>query len=172
MLLGRHPRTAAWAAAAVLVLAPVAAGCSDGSDDNGADASPAATTPLPPAVDATAPADPAGATAQVKQNWARFFDPKTATGERIRLLENGEELRPVLLAFAADPNTAKTSSVVKEVSFTSATDANVTYDLLVSGAPVLPAAKGTAVYEDQVWKVSQKSLCALVQLSGNAVPGC
>ena len=61
---------------------------------------------------------------------------------------------------------------VTGIEFTSATDANVTYDLLVGGAPALPGSKGTSVLQNDTWKVSMKTLCGLVELSGVTVPGC
>ncbi|MGG8407710.1 hypothetical protein ACM614_14360, partial [Streptomyces sp. 12297] len=128
-----------------------------------------------PAAPASAPgpADPAAAKAEIEKNWTTFFDPKASTAEKTRVLEDGDTVRPLLEGFATDPNAATSSARVTDVTFTSPTDARVTYDLLVGGAPALPAAKGTAVFQDQVWKVSLKTLCALVRLSGNAVPtGC
>ncbi|MCX4583149.1 hypothetical protein [Streptomyces sp. NBC_01481] len=171
----RHQRTAAWAAAAVLILVPAAAGC---SDDNGggskATPTPSATAlPSSSAPAANGPADPAAAKAEIEKNWTTFFDPKAATDAKVKVLENGALLRPLLAAFSGDKNAAQTSVKVTDVQFTSPTDATVTYDLLVAGAPALPGTKGTAVYQDQTWKVSVKTLCALVKLSGNAAaPGC
>ena len=56
------------------------------------------------------------------------------------------------------------------------TAADVKYTLLLNGATALPDASGTAVEQDGTWKVSVNTLCALVQLSGNAtasaLPGC
>ena len=52
----------------------------------------------------------------------------------------------------------------------------MTYTLTLKGATALPDASGTAVEQDGTWKVSVNTLCALVQLSGNATasarPGC
>ncbi|MFG3499402.1 hypothetical protein [Streptomyces sp. NPDC047928] len=175
--LGRHPRTAALAVAAVLVLVPLA-GCGDG-DGNG-DTEPT-SSPLPtatgtpaPTMTANAPADQAEAREEIEENWATFFDPQASIDDKAEVLENGEQLRPVLTAFSQDPNAAKTSVKIKDVAFTSADKADVTYDLLVGGTPALPDSKGTSVLQDDTWKVSQKTLCALVKLSGNAtpMPGC
>jgi hypothetical protein len=89
------------------------------------------------------------------------------------VVENGDQLRPLLTAFSADENAARSSAKVTDVRFTSATEATVTYDLLVGGTPALPGSKGTSVLQDQTWKVTVKTLCALVELSGNAAaPGC
>ncbi|MFE5910196.1 hypothetical protein ACFQ6B_14095 [Streptomyces wedmorensis] len=170
---GGRPRLAALAAAAVLVLAPALAACSDDGDDAGgtttSTTAPPGTTAPPPGA---APDDPVAAKAEVTRNWTAFFDPKTPTAEKVRLLENGEQMQPVLAAFAGNENAAMTAAKVTGVEFTSATDANVTYDLLVGGSPALPGAQGTSILQDGTWKVSMKSLCGLVELSGVTVPGC
>jgi hypothetical protein len=90
------------------------------------------------------------------------------------LLQNGTHLTSVLQGFAGNPLAAKASVTVTAVDFTSATTANVTYNLCQSGTPALPNAKGQAVLENGTWKVSDTTLCALVTLSNNgkAVPGC
>ncbi|MEU7297157.1 hypothetical protein AB0A76_28830 [Streptomyces exfoliatus] len=48
----------------------------------------------------------------------------------------------------------------------------MTYDLLIDGNPALPGSRGASVLQDGTWKVSVKTLCGLVQLSGTTVPGC
>ncbi|MER7108976.1 hypothetical protein [Streptomyces sp. NPDC000229] len=167
--LRKHPRTAALAAAAILVVAPTAAGCGD-DNGGGAQQSPTATAPTAQ----NQPSDPAAARQEVQKNWVAFFDPKTPVEEKTRLLENGDRMRPVLQAFSGNPQAAQTSVKVKNVAFTSPTQADVTYDLLVGGQPALPDSKGTAVHQQDTWKVSVKTMCALVELSPNAttVPGC
>ncbi|MFI8518281.1 hypothetical protein ACIGEZ_10735 [Streptomyces sp. NPDC085481] len=160
-------RAAALAAAVVLVLTPAVVSCSDDGGSASGEASPTtaqATTDQPP--------DAAAAKAAITKNWTAFFDPATPTAEKIRLLENGEQMAPVLGAFAGDKNAAQTSAKVTGVEFTSPTHANVTWDLLVAGNPALPDAKGTAVLQNDTWKVSMQTLCGLVQLSGAQVPGC
>ncbi|MEV8587462.1 hypothetical protein [Streptomyces sp. NPDC051180] len=169
---GGRSRLVALGAVAVLALAPALAGCSDDGDSSGG------TSPTPPpgvteqSPGSAGPADPAAAKAEITRNWTAFFDPGTPTTEKVGLLENGEQLRPVLAAFAADKNAAMTSAKVTGVEFTSATDANVTYDLLVGGTPALPGSQGTSILQDGTWKVSVKTLCGLVELSGVTVPGC
>ncbi|MFI8827947.1 hypothetical protein [Streptomyces sp. NPDC053431] len=160
-------RSAALAAVVVLVLTPAVASC---SDDSGS--SSGQTSPTAPPAGSDQPADPAAAKAEITKNWTAFFDPKTPTAERVKLLENGPKMAAVLAAFAGDKNAAMSSAEVKGIAFTSPTNANVTYDLLVGGNPALPDAKGTSVLQNDTWKVSEKTLCSLVQLSGATVPGC
>ncbi|CAM5511041.1 hypothetical protein SVIOM74S_04884 [Streptomyces violarus] len=109
-----------------------------------------------------------------RQNWQKFFDPKTSTQDKQAVLENGDRMGPVLEAFSGDERGGQVQAKVTRIEFTSATEADVTYTLTLKGATALPDASGTAVEQDGTWKVSAKALCALVQLSGNAspVPGC
>ncbi|MGW6569039.1 hypothetical protein [Streptomyces sp. NPDC054975] len=161
---GRRSPLAALAAASVLVLGPVLAGC---GDDDAGDPLPTGTRPA-----ATEPADPAAARAEITKNWTAFFDPKTPMEERAKLLENGEQMRPALEALLQNQAASAATAKVTQIEFTSPNDANVTYDLLVSGATAVPASKGTSVLQEDVWKVSTKTLCGLAQLSGATVPGC
>jgi hypothetical protein len=176
-------RGKARAAVLVVLLLPFAAACSDASGGNGAapslsrppsSSAPAVSTPAdsPPA---TAPADPAAAEQEIGRNWAKFFDPAVDMAGKAAILENGDAMTAVLKGFGGDQRGQDVKATVSKVDFTSPTEAAVTYDLTLKGATALPGAQGTAVLQDQVWKVSVKTLCALVQLSGNeSVPptGC
>ncbi|MFD4240766.1 hypothetical protein ACFWP3_04060 [Streptomyces sp. NPDC058525] len=174
MDLGRHPRIGVWAAAAVLAAVPALGAGSAAAGTQAAPGTPAtpvtAVMAAAPAVDG--PADPAKAKAEVEKNWAAFFDSKTSVEEKAKVLENGEFLEPLLGGFAGNTDASVSSAKVTDVAFTSPTQADVTYDLLVGGFPVLPDSKGTAILEDGVWKVSTKTLCALIELSGNPAPIC
>jgi hypothetical protein len=165
------------AAALALVLAPALAACGDDNGGGGATAPPTptverTTTRAP----ATAPAQPAAAEAEIKANWQKFFDPKTSLKDKQSVLENGDRMAPVLQAFSGDARGGQVQAKVTKVEFTSPTEANVTYTLTLKGATALPDASGTAVEQDGTWKVSAKTLCALLQLSGNGspspIPGC
>ncbi|MHC0430514.1 hypothetical protein ACX6XY_10030 [Streptomyces sp. O3] len=171
---------AAWAAAAVLVVGGAATACGDG-DDGGTDTPP----PTPPREETTsapqdptpteadAPADPAAAEKEVRENWVKFFDPEVSLEDKEAVLENGPELREVLRSFSGDERGQQVSAKVTEVDFTSDKEADVTYTLELSGDTVMPTS-GTSVNQDGTWKVSVKTLCALVGMSGNAspAPGC
>ncbi|MGW6646922.1 hypothetical protein [Streptomyces sp. A244] len=172
------PRTArrgtAIAAALVLALAPALAACSDDSGGGSESTPPTPTPERTTSAPASAPADRAAAEAEIRQNWQKFFDPKTSTEEKQAVLENGDRMGPVLQAFSGDERGGQVEAKVTKVEFTSATGADVTYTLTLKGATALPDASGSAVEQDGTWKVSAKTLCALVQLSGNAspIPGC
>ncbi|MFF9220954.1 hypothetical protein [Streptomyces viridosporus] len=175
---GRGPRTvgrgATVATALLLVLGPALAACSD--DGGGGSTSPTPTADRTTGAPASAPADRAAAEQEIRQNWEKFFAPGTSLDDKKALLQNGELLGPVLEAFSGDERVGQVEAKVTEVTFTSPTEADVQFALILKGATVLPDASGTAVEQDGTWKVSAKSLCALVQLSGDgsapAVPGC
>ncbi|WP_369245539.1 hypothetical protein [Streptomyces sp. R41] len=160
------------AAVAVLVLAAALTACSDESGGG-------STAPPTPSVQQsssaqpspTAPSDPAAAEQEIKQNWEKFFDPAVAQKDKQAVLENGDQMTKVLQSFNGDKRGRQVQAKVEKVEFTSPTDANVTYSLTLKGATALPGASGTAVEQDGTWKVSVKTLCALVQLSGNESPG-
>jgi hypothetical protein len=60
---------------------------------------------------------------------------------------------------------------VTAVTLTSATTATVTYAITAGGTALLSNQKGTAVYQDGVWKVGSPSLCGLFKLiPGGTVP--
>ncbi|MER5435946.1 hypothetical protein [Streptomyces sp. NPDC002588] len=169
-------RATASAAALLLLTGAGVAACGDG------DGGKTGTAPItisasatPSAPTASAPADRAAAERQVRQNWARFFDPATSARDRQAVLENGERMGPVLQAFSGDRRGGQVAAQVKKVEFTGPTRATVTYSLTLDGATALPDASGTAVLQGGTWKVSVSTLCALVRLSGDgssSVPGC
>ncbi|MFR0356458.1 hypothetical protein [Streptomyces sediminimaris] len=176
---GRGPRVAgrgtAALAALVLVLTPALAACGDDSGGS-ASAPPTPSVQKTTSAPAAAPADPAAATKEIRQNWKTFFDPATSTRDKQAVLENGDRMGPVMRAFGGDQRGGEVQATVTKVEFTSPTRANVTYDLTLKGATALPNASGTAVEQNGTWKVSVNTLCALVGMSGNAsasaLPGC
>ncbi|ATL26665.1 hypothetical protein KY5_1647c [Streptomyces formicae] len=167
-------RSAASAAATVLLIASAAVACGD--DSGGGDGS----DPPEPSVEkttgapresASAPADTAAAEKEVRANWEKFFDPEVSMKDKETVLENGSKMRDVLEGFSGDRRGKEVAAEVGKVEFTSPKAADVTYALTLKGATALPTASGTAVRQDDTWKVSVKTLCALVKLSGNASPG-
>ncbi|MFV0136852.1 hypothetical protein ACLGIH_27245 [Streptomyces sp. HMX87] len=183
MVLGNFPgrgsagRGTALAAALALFLAPALAACGD--DDGGGGGSPPPTPPgerTTTSAPASAPADRAAAEREIEENWEKFFDPDTPVEDKQAVLENGDRMAPVLQAFGGDERAGQVEAEVSRVEFTSPTEAKVTYSLALQGSTALPDASGTAVEQDGTWKVSAKTLCALVQMSGNGsaspIPGC
>ncbi|MEV5613176.1 hypothetical protein [Streptomyces sp. NPDC052225] len=170
-------RAAALVLVTALALGPALTACGD--DSGGGDGSPPPTPssqePSPssgkPSPRADAPKDRAAAEKEIKKNWKKFFDPSVPMKEKQTVLEDGAKMGQVLKSFSGDKRGGQVEATVDTIAFTSATAADVTYALALKGATVLPDAKGTAVEQDGTWKVSVNTLCALVQLSGNASPG-
>jgi hypothetical protein len=160
--------------ALVFVLVTTLAACTDDSGGGGDSPPPTpsveqtTSAPATGAPTADGPADRAAAEREIKQNWQKFFDPGTPTEDKQAVLENGDRMGPVLQAFSGDERGGQVGAEVTKVVFTSPTAADVTYTLTLRGATALPDASGTAVEQDGTWKVSVSTLCALVQLSGNA----
>jgi hypothetical protein len=119
------------------------------------------------------PGVPAGLTGTAKTiatNWVTFFNPKTTVAKRESLLQDGSDFTAQLKSEAASSEAQLTSSQVSAVTVTSGTAATVTWSLLFSGSPVLAGQKGTAVYQDGVWKVSKASFCGLLSLNAASGP--
>ncbi|MEV6107148.1 hypothetical protein AB0M28_20925 [Streptomyces sp. NPDC051940] len=181
---GRRARAAALTAGLVLALAASVTACSDDGGDGDGTKTPsptAETTTAAPSPTDTAspsptgggePADPAAAQAEITKNFEDFFNPKVPLDKKAGLLEGGEEMRPLMQQFAGSEQAKGVEVKVTGVSFSSPTEAAVSYSLAVGGATVLPNGAGTAVLEDGTWKVSKVTLCGLVGLSGTPGPGC
>ncbi|MFS8203889.1 hypothetical protein ACLVWQ_35100 [Streptomyces sp. CWNU-52B] len=182
MVLGSDLRrgTGRGLAVAVFVLASALTACGDDSGGDDTDPpTPTSTaerpTEQPTATgasgSASAPADPAAAEQEIKENWKKFFDPAVPTKDKQAVLENGDAMGQVLRSFSGDERGGQVQAAVGRVEFTSPAEADVTYTLTLKGATVMPDAAGTSVEQDGTWKVSVKTLCGLVGLSGNASPG-
>ncbi|MDG4864625.1 hypothetical protein P8605_41415 [Streptomyces sp. T-3] len=174
-------RIAAWAAVAVLMTGSAAA-CGDDSGGGGDSPPPTPSkeqTTSAPAPDPTssapaaggAPKDAAKAEKEIKKNWEDFFDPKVKLKDKPALLENGDKMSEVIEGFSGDERGQQVTAEVVDVEFTSPEEAKITYALALKGATVLPKADGVAVLQDGTWKVSVKTLCGLIAMSGDTSPG-
>jgi hypothetical protein len=115
----RRGRGTAAAAALLLVLGPAVAACSDDDGGGGGATPPSPTaerTGRSPA--ATAPADAQAAVTEIKDNWQKFFDPKTSLEDKQAVLENGDRMAPVLRAFSGDERGGQVQAKVSKVEFT------------------------------------------------------
>jgi hypothetical protein len=134
-----------------------------------APATAAASTPASSPSVTAVPAGAAGTTATettITANWTAFFNPKEPVAKRIALLEDGQQLSAAVTAQAKSAEAAESSSKVVSVSVLSATQAKVTYDILLNGTPVLKNQSGAAVLQDGRWKVADSSFCGLLALQG------
>jgi hypothetical protein len=159
------------------VLALTVAACSSSSSTSAATSPSAASTPAAPAspvpASSSAPSSPStggnsAAVAQITANWEKFFSSSTPVAEKVTLLQNGSTFEAAIKAFANFPLASSLGAKVTNVTVNSATSATVTYSITTSsGSTLLPNQKGTAVYQNGVWKVGDASLCGLLKL----VPG-
>lgn len=147
-----------------LVFALAITACSSGgssSSSTAATSAPAATTSA--ATASSSAAAGGSAVAQITANWEAFFNPATPNSKRVQLLENGSEFASAISAFSASPLAQQVSSKVDSVSVTSATKANVKYDLTAAGTSVASGQTGTSVLQDGVWKVGDEVFCGLLK---------
>jgi hypothetical protein len=129
----------------------------------GASSSSAPSTPAPSSASPTA-ATGGNAVAAITANWVAFFDPKTPVAKRVSLLQDGQMFNAAIAASARFPGASTSSAKVTKVTLTSATQAKVTYSILLAGTPVLPNQAGVAVLEGGTWKVGVASFCGLLSL--------
>jgi hypothetical protein len=145
----------------VFALAITACSSSGSSSSSAATSAPAATTSA--ATASSSAAAGGSAVAQITANWEAFFNPATPNSKRVQLLENGSEFASAINAFSASPLAQQVSSKVDSVSVTSATKANVKYDLTAAGTSVATGQTGTSVLQDGVWKVGDDVFCGLLK---------
>jgi len=145
----------------VFALAITACSSSGSSSSSTATSAPAATTSA--ATTSSSAAAGGSAAAQITANWEAFFNPATPNSKRVQLLENGSEFASAINAFSASPLAQQVSSKVDSVSVTSATKANVKYDLTAAGTSVASGQTGTSVLQDGVWKVGDEVFCGLLK---------
>ena len=108
--------------------------------------------------------------AAITTNWEKFFSSSTSNTERVALLQNGSVFASTVSKFSSSPLASAVSAKVDSVTLTSATQANVKYDLTAAGTSVASGATGVAVLENGVWKVGDASFCGLLK-EGGAILG-
>jgi hypothetical protein len=145
----------------VFALAITACSSSGSSSSSTATSAPAATTSA--AAASSSAAAGGSAVAQITANWEAFFNPATPNAKRVQLLENGAQFASAINAFSASPLAQSVSSKVDSVSVTSATKANVKYDLTAAGTSVATGQTGTSVLQNGVWKVGDDVFCGLLK---------
>jgi hypothetical protein len=114
----------------------------------------------------------AGTEQEIAANWVAFFDPKTPVSKRVALLQDGSQFQAIIQAQANSTLESEASATVTKVALTSATQAKVTYSILLAGAPALPDQGGVAVLVGGVWQVGITSFCGLLTLeNGGSTKG-
>jgi hypothetical protein len=151
-----------------LAAAVTACSSSPSSPGSGASASKSAS---PPASSASATPSQSGGSAAtitaIKTNWEAFFSAKTPASRKISLLQNGQAFASVIQAQNSSSLASSATSAVSAVMLESATQATVTYSILVGGTPELKNQPGVSVLQNGTWKVGDQSFCALLTLENN-----
>lgn len=151
-------------------VAVAGAACGGGSDDAATTTTEAPEVEETTTTEARAPADAAAAEAEVRANFATYFDSETPEADALALAEDVDEIIETLRqAQGASPGGHRTVAV-KSVTFTSETTADVTFDIVLDGNVLLPDFAGSAVLDEGVWKISRKTNCDLSALAGFSCP--
>ena len=144
------------------------AACGSSSSNSGASPSPSTSAPATSAPATSASAAASGsAAALITHNWEKFFNPKTPVAQRVALLQNGQAFAAVIRAQAGSSLASSATAKVSKVTVTSATQAKVTYSILVGGSPALANQSGVAVLQAGTWKVGLASFCGLLTLENS-----
>lgn len=133
--------------------------------------SSAAQSSAPPS--GSEPASGSGAEAAIKANWVAFFSGKTSASQKIALLQNGQTFSAIVKDPQYQQLSQAATATVHSVTI-NGTTATVVYDVGIGGGFGLNGQKGTAVYQDGVWKIGDASFCALITLehSGQKQGAC
>jgi hypothetical protein len=146
--------------------APAAASSAPTSATSSAPTAP--TSSAPPAGNGVS--DPTAATAAIKKVYPEFFSAKVPKAKK--LLEDGPSLSAAFVAAKKLAGATVETVKVDSVKITGPTTANVTFDLLGNGKPLLKGSDGQAVEVNGKWLVAKQTFCTLVLLGGSKVPGC
>jgi hypothetical protein len=154
---------------ATMVVALLAAGCGGDDDDDGGDDAGTTTTEE----STTTTIDEQAAKQEITDTWVAFFNPQLSLDERVTHLEDGEQLKPFVeqQAQILGAQASQASAQVDEVTLNDDGTADVQFQILLAGQPVLPTS-GTAVLVDGKWLVSKATLCDLIALAGTTPEEC
>jgi ABC-type glycerol-3-phosphate transport system substrate-binding protein len=144
------------------------AACGGGGDDNTA----STTTTEEVTTTTAAPFEAGKAEADIRALYTNFFTETTTVDDAVKMLEDGESLRPALDEQKKSGAAKGISATVKTVQFQSETLANVNFDLSLNGAVVAANTKGEAKFIDGTWKINKALFCTLVGLAGQNPPAC
>ena len=140
------------------------AACSSGTSTT--TSTPSSPTAAAPSATSTGSSS-TGAESAITTNWEAFFNPQTPVAKRVSLLQHGSLFASVIRAQAGSSLASQASAKVTKVTVTSPTQADVTYTILLAGAPVLKNQHGVAVNEGGTWKVGVTSFCGLLTVENN-----
>src|SRR3954452_5095243 len=131
---------------AVLSLGLIAAACGSGGDKK---------------------QSPTEAKAEITKVWQDFFNPAIPLEQKKDMVENYEQLKPILEEQKTNPQAQQIKTAVKDVTLQGDSNATVAYDIVSTqtNEPLLPNASGQAVRQDGKWKVTQQTFCSLIKLA-------
>src|SRR5829696_7328686 len=153
---------------ATVVVALLVAGCG-GDDDGGGDDAGTTTTEE----STTTTIDEQAAIEEITANVEAVFNPQLSIDERVSYLEDGQELKALVEQQyqILGPQATQASAQVEEVTVNDDGTADVTFQILLAGTPVVPTT-GTAVLQDGKWLVSKATVCDLISLAGTTPEEC
>ena len=151
----------------VCALAAGIAACSSSGNSSGASSSPSSAPSSSATAASASPVSGSGDAATIKANWEAFFNPKTPVAKRVSLLQDGQTFATVIKSQAGSGLASSASAKVTKVTVVSASQAKVTYSILLGGQPVLSGRTGVAVKQGGTWKVGVASFCGLLTVENN-----
>jgi hypothetical protein len=139
------------------------AACSSSSSTSTPPASPSSSPAASPSASSGSSATSADEK-EITTNWEAFFNAKTPVAKRVSLLQDGSMFSSIIKSQAGSGLAAEATAKVTKVTLITTSEAQVTYDILVSGTPELKNQNGTAVLQGGIWKVGVASFCGLLTL--------
>jgi hypothetical protein len=92
--------------------------------------------------------------------YTKLFDAKASIDDRKALIQNSDQIQPLITALLGNPQISMVSSQVKDVKVNGDT-ADVKFDILLAGQPVATDQTAQAVKVNGKWLVSTKVICQL-----------
>jgi hypothetical protein len=140
------------------------AACGSSSTSSTPPASSSSTPAASPSSTSSGSSATAADQKEITTNWEAFFNAKTPVAKRVSLLQDGSTFSSIIKSQAGSGLAAEATAQVTKVTLITTSEAQVTYDILVSGTPELKNQNGTAVLQDGIWKVGVASFCGLLTL--------
>ena len=158
------------AVAVVAVIAAISLSACSGSKKHDSAASTHVSAPPTSSATNTQPDSPEAAA--VRKVYTQFVDPKVPLASKAGMLQDGAAFQPSLEALSKTDYAKTVSLAITKVTVTSPKQATVTFDVLLSGSPVVRNQQGYAVNEGGTWKVAGATFCGLLAAQGPVPAVC
>lgn len=109
---------------------------------------------------------------QIKSNWTTFFGSRANLTNREKVLQNGSEFSKEIEAEFNSLGKSSFGTSINSVNLVGNNKANVSYNIILNGQEVLKDQQGQAILINNVWKVSDSTLCSLLAMTGNIPKIC